>query len=154
MPEIKQPKNQHFGGKQNGVRLVWSSTFAQDRSESLDAAQKFVDSECIRKMKRYTPARNLILSKAAVLSTKIGSGRIVFANPYARFQYYGKVMVSSVTGSPYARKGESKVLTNRDLKYSKLRHPEAQHHWFETMKTQYGEAILRGAARLAGGKPK
>lgn len=154
MAEIKQPSNQHIGGKKIGARIVWSNTFGRDRTKRFDLAQKFVDSECIRLMVRYTPARNLILSKAAVPGTKIGSGRIVITSPYGRYQYYGKLMVSRVTGSSYARHGESKVLTNKDLHYSKVRHPQAQRLWFETTKSQHGEAILRGAARLAGGKPK
>ncbi len=36
--------------------------------------------------------------------------------------------------------------------YSKARHPQAQRLWFETMKKKHGEAILRGAAAIAGGK--
>lgn len=154
MPEIKQPKNAKIKAAKAAVNLAWSNTFGKDRTMKFDTAQKFVDSECIRKMVRYTPARNLILSKAAVLGTKIGSGRIVITSPYGRYQYYGKLMVSRVTGSSYARHGESKVVTNKDLHYSKVRHPQAQRLWFETTKSQHGGAILRGAARLAGGKPK
>lgn len=154
MAEIKQPRDQHIEGKKIGARIVWSNTFGRDRTKRFDQAQKFVDSECIRLMVRYTPARSLFLSDSAVLGTKIGSGRIVFANPYARFQYYGKLMVSRVTGSSYARNGESKVVTGKDLQYSKVRHPQAQRLWFETTKSQHGGAILRGAARIAGGKPK
>lgn len=103
-------------------------------------------------MVRYTPARNLILSKSAVLGTKIGSGKIVYNSPYARYQYYGKLMVSSITGSARAKRGEKKILTNKDLQYSTSRHPQAQRLWFEVMKKQHGAAILRGAARIAGGK--
>lgn len=154
MPEIKQPKNVKIKAAKAAVNLAWSNTFGKDRTMKFDTAQKFVDSECIRKMVRYTPARNLILSKAAVLGTKIGSGRIVITSPYGRYQYYGKLMVSRVTGSPYARHGESKVVTSKDLQYSKRPHPQAQRLWFETTKSQHGGAILRGAARIAGGKPK
>lgn len=151
---MKQPKNEKIKAQKAEVNLVWNNTFGKDSAMKFDTAQKFIDSECIRKMVRYTPAKNLILSKAAVLGTKIGSGRIVVTSPYGRYQYYGKLMVSSITGSAYARKGEKKVLTNKDLQYSTVRHPQAQRLWFEVMKKQHGQAILRGAARLAGGKPK
>lgn len=136
------------------VKLEWNDNFANDKAAMFTKVQQFIDSECIRLMGKYTPARNLILAKAATLGTKIGSGHIVYAVPYARYQYYGKVMVSSVTGSAYANHGESKVLTSKNLSYSKARHPLAQAMWFETMKAKHGGAILRGAAAIAGGKTK
>lgn len=136
------------------VKLEWNDNFANDKAAMFAKVQQFIDSECIRLMGKYTPARNLILAKAATLGTKIGSGHIVYAVPYARYQYYGKVMVSSVTGSAYAKHGESKVLTSKNLSYSKARHPLAQAMWFETMKAKHSGAILRGAAAIAGGKTK
>ena len=136
------------------VKLEWNDNFANDKAAMFAKVQQFIDSECIRLMGKYTPARNLILAKAATLGTKIGSGHIVYAVPYARYQYYGKVMVSSVTGSAYAKHGESKVLTSTNLSYSKARHPLAQAMWFETMKAKHSGAILRGAAAIAGGKTK
>lgn len=151
---MKQPQNAKIKAQKMQVKLAWSKTFGKDSTMKFDTAQKFVDSECIRKMVKYTPARNLILSRAAVLGTKIGSGRIVVVSPYARYQYYGKLMVSPVTGSPLAGKGEKKILTDKELHYSAARHPQAQRLWFEVMKKQDGGAILRGAARIAGGKPK
>ena len=135
------------------VQLVWRNGFRADAQKQFHKAQCFVDSECIRLMKRYTPARNLYLSeKAPVLGTKNGSGRIYYLAPYGRHQYYGKLMVSSVTGSSYARHGEKKILTGHDLHYSTLRHPEAQAKWFEVTKQRHKKQILRGAAAIAGGK--
>lgn len=109
MPDkIKQPKNAEIKAEKAKVNLVWSNTFGKDSTQKFDTAQKFIDSECIRKMVKYTPARNLILSKAAVLETKIGSGRIVITSPYGRYQYYGKLMVSSVSGFAMGEKGRKK----------------------------------------------
>lgn len=156
MSDIKTPKKKKLTAEQKALKanvvLSWKNTFGKDMTDRFTTAQKFIDSECIRLMGKYTPARNLILSKAAALGTKIGSGRIVVASPYGRYQYYGKLMVSSKTGSSYARQGESKVMTDKDLKYSTLRHPQAQPMWFEFAKKQHGAAILRGAAKIAGGK--
>lgn len=154
MPKpIKQPKNKRVSVKikqmKAEVNLSWKETFGKEQTARFDNVQRFVDSECIRLMVKYTPARNNILYKSATLGTKIGSGRIYYQSPYARYQYYGKLMVSSVTGSPYASKGESKVLTNKELKYNTVRHPQAQKMWFETMKTNHKEQILRGAAAIA-----
>jgi len=114
--------------------------------------QKFIDQEVIRLMAPYTPARNGILEKSATLGTKIGTGEINQITPYARFQYYGKVMVSSITGSPWASKGEKKILTDRDLQYDTSRHPMAGKMWFERMKADKKDEILEGARKVAGTK--
>lgn len=113
--------------------------------------QKFVDSECIRLMGPYTPMQNGVLLKSATIGTKIGSGKILQVAPYARYQYYGKLMVSGVTGSSYASKGEKKVLTNKDLVHSTTRHPQAGPYWFERMKADHKVKILKGAIKIAGG---
>lgn len=150
MPDrIRQPNNQAFKAQLAEARLVWRNTFAADNNERFTNVQKFVDSEVMRYMVPYTPMRSGFLMKSPVLGTKIGSGRIFYASPYARFQYYGYVMVSRVTGSPYARQGESKVKTNRMLHYNLKRHPKAQRLWFEVMKQDKKEALLRGAQRIA-----
>lgn len=150
---IKQPKNIKLTAEQKAtkaeIKLVWKSTFGKENTERFTTVQKYVDSECIKLMVPYTPMRNGILQKGAVLGTKIGSGEIHYNIPYARYQYYGKLMVSSITGSAFAARGESKVLTEKDLVYNKARHPLAQRLWFETMKHNHKEQILRGAAAIA-----
>lgn len=120
--------------------------------ESGGKVQKFVDSSVIRLMAPYTPYRQGILEKSATLGTKIGSGEINQITPGARFLYYGKLMVSSITGSPWASKGEKKVLTDRDLQYDKSKHPLAGKMWFERMKADKKEEILDGARKVAGAK--
>ena len=76
------------------------------------------------------------------------SGEIKQVAPYARFQYYGNVMVSRITGSAWARNGESKVITNNPLQYDTSRHPLAGKMWFERMKADKKDAILQGARRF------
>jgi hypothetical protein len=111
--------------------------------------QKFIDSEVIRLMRPYTPFLTGALDKSATLSTKIGSGEVKQNMPYARYLYYGKLMVSSITGSSYASQGEKKVLTDKDLEYNKSEHPLAGKMWFERMKADKKEQILRGARKIA-----
>ena len=150
MPDkINQPKNAEIKAQKAQIKLVWKQTFGKEQTDRFTTIQKFVDSECIRLMVPYTPMKNGILMKVAVLGTKIGSGQIYYNSPYARYQYYGRLMVSSITGSAWAKKGESKVLTDKDLVYNKSRHPQAQRMWFEAMKSDKKEQILRGAAAIA-----
>ena len=85
--------------------------------------QKNIDSNCLRYMSQYVPFVTGVLDKAATIGTVIGSGKIVQTAPQARYLYYGMLMVSSLTGSSYARHGEKKVLTDKKLEYSKSKHP-------------------------------
>lgn len=155
MPQtIKQPKGTLVKAQQAQVNLVWKQTFGKERTQQFRSAQAFVDSECIRKMVPYTPAQNNILYKSPVLATKIGSGRIYYQNPYARYQYHGVLMVSSRTGSAWASQGEKKVpaVPQKNLQYSKVRHPKACRRWFEVMKKNHLPAIGRGAAKIMGAR--
>lgn len=145
MPErIRQPSDVRF----SSVALDWNRRFGRNNTEYFERVQKFIDSECIRLMTQYTPMQNNMLQKSVTLGTRIGSGIIFYNSPYARYQYYGKLMVSSVTGSAWARNGETKVIKGIDLIYSKRQHPNAQKRWFETMKTNHKKQILRGAAAM------
>ena len=136
------------------VDIKWDPQAVRER---LSKAEKFIDSECIRQMKPYTPFRTGMLERSATLGTVIGSGHIVYNSPYARYQYYGVVYGPNI---PIYENGilvgfrspKQKHKTNRMLTYSKAGHPQAQCLWFETMKKKHGEAILRGAAAIAGGK--
>ena len=135
--------------------LKWNKPLEQIKREhginKNGFVQKYIDSECIRLMKPYTPMLSGVLIKSATLGSTIGSGEIVQIAPYARYQYYGKLMVSSITGSAWATKGESKVLTDKNLTYSKI-NPNAGPFWFERMKLDHKKAILNGARKLSGAR--
>lgn len=117
------------------------------------AVQKYIDNEVINKMSPYTPFLTGAMEKSATKGTVIGSGEIVYTSPYARFQYYGKLMLAS-NGSSWARKGETKQLTDIDLNYTKSEHPLSGAFWFERMKADKSQQILEGAQKIAdrGGK--
>ena len=73
---------------------------------------------------------------------------IVYPGPFARFLYYGKVMIYEPTGSTWAPKNEHKVVTGRDLVMGKSMHPLATSHWFEVSKAMNLEKWIRVAERL------
>lgn len=68
--------------------------------------------------------------------TRVEKDKIIYPGPYARFLYEGKLMVDPNTGSPWAQKGTTKMLTSRDLVFSRAMHANAQSHWFEASKAQ------------------
>lgn len=149
---IKQPSDFHVAVKNGSLELEWNKKFGKNASCNFKKAQEFIDSECIRKMVPYTPMLSGTLFKSVILETKIGSGEIIQSAPYARYQYYGKLMVSKITGSSYATHGESKVLADKALTYSTSKHKRAGPMWFERMKADHKDSILRGAKRMAGSK--
>lgn len=112
--------------------------------------QKFVDQECIRYMDPLTPRLNGALIKSVTLGTVIGSGELNYSSPYARYHYYGKLMVSPSTGSSWAKAGEKKVLTDKDMSYNGA--PQRGPLWFERMKADRKKDILDGARKIAGAK--
>lgn len=149
---MNQPKD-HVDG---GFKFLWNPNFAKATNEDFRRAQCFVDSECIRYMDKYTPMRTGALIRSATLGTKIGSGHIVYNSPYARYQYYGEIYGPNI---PIYKDGElmgwfsppKKRPTGREITYSRDKHPNAQKLWFEKMKSEKGDAIRRGAQRIAGG---
>lgn len=78
---------------------------------------------------------------------EIEGNAIVYPGPYARFLYYGKVMVDPNTGSTYAPKGGTKVVTDRNLVFNHTAHPQAQAHWCEASKAQNLDKWLRVAEK-------
>lgn len=114
-------------------------------------AQIYLDREAMNGMKPYMPLRDGMLVDLTIKQSKAyrGTGKVYAAyTPYGRFQYGGKVMVDSVTGSTWARKDAKKELTDKALTYS---NPKATPHWFDTAKNNHGQAWIRGVKRIAGG---
>lgn len=60
----------------------------KDFSGRLKKAQKFLDSEILRKCDPYIPFKTGMLRDSGILGTKVGNGRIRWIAPYAKRQYY------------------------------------------------------------------
>ena len=82
--------------------------------------------------------------------TRVEGGAVIYPGPYARFLYYGKVMVDPNTGSTWAPKGGTKVVTDRNLVFTTDFHPQAQAYWFEASKAQNKDKWLRVAQKAVG----
>ena len=108
-------------------------------SENCTRAESVVGQQIIKDTTPFVPALTGSLKNRAYLD----SNKIIYPGPYARFLYYGKVMVDPQTGSTYAPKGGTKILTDRDLVFSKAMHPQAQAHWFEASKAQNLDKWIR-----------
>lgn len=92
----------------------------------------------------YVPALTGSLSNR----TKVQGGEIIYPGPYARYLYYGKLMVDPETGSAWAKKGATKkVLKDRNLVFNTTMHSMAQSHWFEASKAVNMERWERVAGK-------
>jgi hypothetical protein len=118
-------------------------------------AQYWLDGQVFTDMEKYMPFRDgNMRNVSAIMSRSMqGSGQVIAgAPPYGRFLYEGKVMVDPVTGSPWARAGAKKVVTDRDLVFDKTAHPSATDHWFDAAKEQNVKSWVKGVKKRAGGK--
>lgn len=100
--------------------------FAGEGAEHALAVQMAKDTE------PYVPA----LTKSLVNRTIVQDDTIIYPGPYARFLYNGKLMIDPNTGSAWAPKGATKVVTGKNLNISTAVHGKAQSHWFEASKAQ------------------
>ena len=116
--------------------------------------QQFVDSEILRLMVPYTPMDTGALVQSATSGTVIGSGKIRYTSPYARYLYYGEVYGPNI---PIKENGITtgywspphKTPTGRPMTYSTAKHPQAGKMWFERMKADHKEDIMKGAMKTA-----
>lgn len=137
-PIIQTPRGSVVIGKRGKAELKFEPNFRPKWQARYDRAQMFVDSEVLRLCEPYVPLLTSMLVKSGILGTDIGSGEVAWIAPYAKYQYYGKVMA-----------GNPKKATDKDLKYhgGGLRGS----FWFERMKAVHRNRIVAGARRIAGG---
>lgn len=120
-------------------------------SEQFQAAQFALDSQIMNDMEPFMPRQtgsfiSLTRARSAALA---GTGEVyAAAPPMGRFLYEGKVMVDPDTGSPWARAGAKKVVTERPLTYS---NPQAVPHWFDKAKDTHGKEWVELVKKKAGG---
>lgn len=118
------------------VEFKWNKPVTQITKEATGGSRTllFMANEARRLMEPYVPARNMILSQNVRTYVEGDKGIVHYLSPHAQFQHEGLLMVSRVTGSPWARYAESKVVTGKKLKYSTSRHPLATSEWEKAMK--------------------
>lgn len=113
-------------------------------------AQYWLDSQIMTDMVPLMPHQtgtfiNVTRAQSAALA---GTGKVVAAAPpMGRFLYEGKVMIDPETGSPWARPGAKKIVTDRPLKYSNL---SAVPHWFDAAKEKHMKEWVDGVKEKIG----
>lgn len=74
---------------------------------------KFLRDDLDRLMNSYIPFDTGMLRRN---KTYPNNNSIKYISPYAKYLYYGKLMLAK-SGSSWAKLGEKKVSTNKELKY-------------------------------------
>lgn len=106
---------------------------------NLPEAQAWLGEQVLQSCRARMPLKTGSLQQRS--HTENGGRWVVFPGPYGRFQYMGLVMIGEHSRSPWARKGEKKVVTGRRLKYSRA---EATDHWFDAAKETDKDAWVKG----------
>ncbi len=81
----------YTNGKSKGqvyLRIEWNPGFGPKATRTFRTAQSAFTNECIRLMDRYVPFDTGVLKNTVGLATNYEEGRVVYATPYARPQYY------------------------------------------------------------------
>ncbi|MBS5433867.1 MAG: hypothetical protein KHY12_08945 [Firmicutes bacterium] len=111
------------------MAFVMKNTDRLLSERKMKEAQRFVDSEVLRRCDPMVPKETGMLIGSGIRSTEIGSGKVKYATPYARRWYY---IPAHFTGAPMRG-----------------------NYWFERMKNNGGRwAILRGTAKITGGRSR
>ena len=130
--------------------LEMHSTRQIMRDKGLDEngdVQTYHTRNVLRRIVRYMPYQSDMTIKITVAQTDVRRPLIVTDTPSARFLFNGKLMVSDVTGSPWARKGETKHVVNTPLNYTKAKNPRAGPHWDRAVSAAEGKAMVADLQR-------
>ena len=122
------------------------------KAEGFDELQEAITKACSRaehalavQVEKDTSPYVPFLTGSLDQRTRVSGDTIIYPGPYARYLYYGKVMVDPDTGSAYAPKGGTKVLTDKNLVFNTSGHAQAQAYWFEASKAENLKKWIRVA---------
>ena len=121
--------------------------------EEAGKAQQFFTNEIMRFSDPYVPMDSAAILKNSVHPTP-GFDGITYSAPYARYHWFGKLMVDPITGKGsfydpktgrhWSRPGVAKVLTQRDINYQGA--PMRGAKWTERMWVDHANDILQSTA--------
>ena len=131
---------------QFSVKTDGCDALQEKLAQACTKAEHIVATQVRKDTSQYVP----FLTGSLDQRTLVDGNAIIYPGPYARFLYYGKVMVDPGTGSTYAKKGMTKVLTDKNLEFNKAGHNQAGHnqaqsYWFEASKAENLKKWIRVA---------
>lgn len=135
------------------------------KAEGFDELQEAIAKACSRaehalaiQVEKDTSPYVPFLTGSLDQRTRVSGDTIIYPGPYARYLYYGKVMVDSQTGKGPAhyvdkkgneqirfRKGAVLRATDKNLVFKTSGHAHAQAYWFEASKAENLKKWIRVA---------
>jgi len=120
--------------------------------------QQVIDSSVIRYCIPYVPFESGDLAGSAYRETVIGSGTVKYPGPYAHYMYYGEVYGPNfpifIEGDAEpiwrSKKGQEKYPMGRKLTYRTEKNALAGSFWFERMKADHLDDIVKEAKAVVG----
>lgn len=95
------------------------AAFGKDIHEAIQKVRPQMKQQILDDCNANVPMKTGILRNSALRWVSMANDLIKWDTPYAHFQYIGKVMIGEKSHSPWARKFEKKIYTDRDLTYRK-----------------------------------
>lgn len=113
--------------------------------------QKLLTNSIHKDSAPYTPMKTGSLQR--IVEIPPSGTYLQYNSPYARYLYFGEVMVGIKSRKAWANKGEQKelLLPKKKLKFSGA--PKRGAYWVQRMWSEKGKQIIRSVAKMAGGKP-
>lgn len=122
-----------------------SRKIAMEYKMKQQKALRMLKSEIAKDTEPYVPMRDGMLRRSVTTSLRTNDPKLIWARPYAKFLYYGKVMIGRITKRAWARKGETKIVTGKDLTYSQ---PGTGPNWFNRSKKVNLQKWLKVARKV------
>ena len=118
--------------------------------------QQFHTANVLKRIERYMPFVSGMTYKVTVAQTNIKKPEIVTNTPYAKYLFYGKMMIDPKLGvagfmTPEgwrSRKHCIKVQTNRDLQFFRGKNPQAGPRWDRALSANEGKAMAADLQRF------
>lgn len=137
----------------------FSKPLAEKLKQAGPRAAHAVAVQIMKDTEPFVPAR----TKSLANRTQVVENMVIYPGPYARYLYYGKVMVDAATGKGPAmytiaesngkkvkkivkfrfRKGATLRPTSKPLKISQAVHKQATDHWLDASKAQNLDKWIR-----------
>lgn len=140
--KVDFPKGSVTETKNGKLKIEYNKSYENKFNNNLNKEQAFLDETVARYLSAFVSFKSGMQKLSIPLSSHYGSGKVTIGVPYARFQAMGKVMVGINSGSPWAKRGERKVATGRNLRY----HSNRGDYPFERMVGQHKFTILKQLA--------
>lgn len=116
------------------LKLIMNPTPRVLRDKGLDgggAVQRFHTANVMRRMEKYMPKVSGMTIKSMINQTDTSKPYIIIDTPYAKYLYYGKVMVGKAP----------KKVTDRSLAYNTAKNALAGPLWDRRLATAEGRTI-------------